>query len=376
MYPLACTLALGLVVLTFLPLWRHPAWWVRIWEFPRLQLVGLMAIALAIRMESGVSYGRPDLLLGAGLAAALAVQAAAIAPFTRLWRRQVLRSRRPRSERSLSLVAVNVLMDNREVGRLKKSLARTRPDIVLAVETDAWWARQLQDMLGRTHPHALSCPLANTYGMVLRSRLPFVDQSLSFLLKEKIPSMRVGVRLDSGVIVDFWGVHPEPPSPTEAATSLPRDAELILVARAIEARRRQGGGRPVIVLGDLNDVAWSRTTRAFLRLSQLVDPRVGRGFYNSFHAQLWPLRWPLDHVFHSPDFLLRRLRRLPAFGSDHFPILVELEHAPRAASHQAPDPPRSEDRVMAAETIAAAREEVAASAQRPAAPGGSGALDV
>ncbi|WP_165769504.1 endonuclease/exonuclease/phosphatase family protein [Arboricoccus pini] len=359
LYSLACTLAVGGIALTFLPFWRHAAWWVRIWEFPRLQLVGLMVIAVVLRAASGTLYGWKDLLLGAGLALALFAQAAAIAPFTPFWRRQVLRSRRPRSERSLSLVAVNVLMDNREVGRLKRSLERMAPDIVLAVETDTWWAQQLAEMLSCTHPHVLSCPLGNTYGMVLRSRLPFVDQSLSFLLKDGIPSMRVGVRLDSGAIVDLWGVHPEPPSPTEAPTSLSRDAELILVARAIEARRRHGDERPVIVMGDLNDVAWSRTTRAFLRLSQLVDPRVGRGFYNSFHAGIWPLRWPLDHVFHSPDFVLRRLRRLPAFGSDHFPIMVELDHAPRAKTHQTPDPPRLEDRAIAAETVAAAREEAA-----------------
>ena len=95
--------------------------------------------------------------------------------------------------------------------------------------------------------------------------------------------------------------------------------------------------KPVIVAGDLNDVAWSRTSRLFRRLSGLIDPRIGRGFYNSFHAHHWWLRWPLDHVFYSPDFLLHGLQRLPAFGSDHFPILIDLEYHPRAAAMQEVD---------------------------------------
>ncbi|MFO1047449.1 MAG: endonuclease/exonuclease/phosphatase family protein [Geminicoccaceae bacterium] len=125
------------------------------------------------------------------------------------------------------------------------------------------------------------------------------------------------------------------------------------------------GGRrrerlPVIVAGDLNDVAWSRTSRLFRRLSGLIDPRIGRGPYNSFHAGHRWLRWPLDHVFYSPDFLLHRLRRLPAFGSDHFPILIELEYQPRASAVQEVEAADREDHSEAKETLEEARAEGAA----------------
>ena len=78
-------------------------------------------------------------------------------------------------------------------------------------------------------------------------------------------------------------------------------------------------------MGDLNDVAWSRTTRLFQRISGLLDPRVGRRYVNTFHADYPLLRWSLDHVFHSTDFALVAMQRLPHIGSDHFPIYVVLQ---------------------------------------------------
>jgi endonuclease/exonuclease/phosphatase (EEP) superfamily protein YafD len=222
---------------------------------------------------------------------------------------------------------VNVLMTNRTVDGLFASVREADPDVVLALETDVWWVDRLRGTLAESHPHALEQPQDNTYGFALRSRLPLVEPEVRRLLHEAIPSARTGIRLRSGVVVRFYAVHPEPPSPTEAESSLGRDAELVTLGREIAIRTG-----PTVVAGDLNDVAWSRTSRLFRRLSRLLDPRVGRGLFPTFHAGWWPVRWPLDHVFHSEDFLLREMRRLPAFGSDHFPILIALEHAPGRAA--------------------------------------------
>jgi endonuclease/exonuclease/phosphatase (EEP) superfamily protein YafD len=45
--------------------------------------------------------------------------------------------------------------------------------------------------------------------------------------------------------------------------------------------------RPALVAGDLNDVAWSHTSRLFRRIAQMLDPRVGRGIYSTFHVRYW-----------------------------------------------------------------------------------------
>jgi hypothetical protein len=83
---------------------------------------------------------------------------------------------------------------------------------------------------------------------------------------------------------------------------------------------------------------------------------VGRGFYNSFHAKVALLRFPLDHVFHTPHFTLVELRRLERGGSDHFPILIDLAYEPRREPEQEPPAEEAEDRERAEEILEAAAE--------------------
>src|SRR5690606_11374689 len=89
-----------------------------------------------------------------------------------------------------------------------------------------------------------------------------------------------------------------------------------------------------IVMGDLNDVAWSKTTRLFQKISGLLDPRKGRMFLSTFHASIPFMRFPLDHVFISKHFKLVELKKLPHIGSDHFPVLVRVSYAAENAEGQ------------------------------------------
>jgi endonuclease/exonuclease/phosphatase (EEP) superfamily protein YafD len=83
-------------------------------------------------------------------------------------------------------------------------------------------------------------------------------------------------------------------------------------------------GKPAILLGDLNDVAWSPTTLNLMRAGGLLDPRRGRGFYNTYPAG-WPgFRYPLDYVFNTQHFKVCRMQVLPYYGSDHLPLIAEL----------------------------------------------------
>jgi endonuclease/exonuclease/phosphatase (EEP) superfamily protein YafD len=326
---------IGLICIaaTLLPLSRHEAWWIRACDFPRLQIVAASCGVLAVLVVAGLAGHGVSRLLALTLLGCLAYQLAVILPFTRLWRVELSPSRAQPDDRTLSLLVVNVLMSNRRAEGLLALIRAHEPDLVLAVETDHWWCERFEPL--QEYPFRLAHPQGNTYGMVLVSKLELVEPKLRFLLKPDVPSVRADLRLRSGDVITLYGLHPEPPSPTEADSSAPRDAELILVAREVA----EAGG-PAIVAGDLNDVAWSHTSRLFRRISRLLDPRIGRGMFNSFHANYRLLRWPLDHIFVSSDFRLRDMQRLPGFGSDHFPILIALDYQPRAS--ETSEPPRAD----------------------------------
>ena len=343
-------LAVFLAIASLLPFVRREVWWIRVFDFPRIQIliVGLFALGLcAAYCDLQTWQGKA---IFAVIAAAVLIQAMSIFRYTPLARKEVISIADPDPQSIFSLLVANVLMSNRRTDRLVRMITDYQPDVVLLLEPDAWWEEQLQVLEEGGYTYTLKEPLGNKYGMLLYSRLPLRNAEVRYLLKPDIPSMRMEIQLRTKVWVLLHAVHPEPPSPTEADSSLPRDAELLMVAREIKDR-----SRPSIVAGDLNDVAWSHTTTLFQKISRLLDPRKGRGMFNSFHAKIPLLRWPLDHVFHSDHFFLADIQRLPAFGSDHFPVYLRLSLQPEAEALQEAPPADAEDAEAAQEKIAKAQ---------------------
>ena len=316
-----------MIVATALPLVRAEAWWIRMFDFPRLQILIIAALA-ALAYLPFVDGSTPSLLFVGALLGALAYQCFMMFPYTPLARRQVEDSRRAAEDATICLLFANVLMTNRHADRLKAIIKRVDPDVVLAVEADEWWRAELA-FLRDSHKHVVEHPRDNTYGMLLYSRLPLVDPQVRFLVQPDIPSIHARLRLRTGEEVELRCVHPRPPAPREAEDSGPRDRELLVVGKEFAQKRV-----PVIVIGDLNDVAWSRTNYRFQKVSGLLDPRIGRGFFHTFHARIPFIRYPLDHCFHSGHFRLVRFQRLEKFGSDHFPVCIRLSYEPEAAPGQ------------------------------------------
>lgn len=330
-------MALLLVVATALPFLRFDQWWIRVLDFPRGQIAvaGILLLAPYLYFWNAKRV-HESVVLGL-LVLAVGYQVAKMLPYTLLTPKQVLSTDSQSSDANIKLLVANVLMGNRESKAFLDVVRQYDPDVILTVETDEWWEEALRTLEGE-YPHTLKNPLDNTYGMLVHSRLEMIDPEVRFILEDSIPSMHMQVVLSSGDRVFMHFVHPDPPNPKYAKTTTERDAELLIVGREVEKR-----DEPTIIAGDFNDVAWSYTTNLFQKASGLLDPRVGRGMYSTFNAKNPLLRWPLDHVFHSDHFKLVRMERGPGWGSDHFPIFIELSMEPGAeAEQEKPDANRIE----------------------------------
>jgi endonuclease/exonuclease/phosphatase (EEP) superfamily protein YafD len=334
-----------LILCTALPLLRYEAWWIRILDFPRRQIALVTLVGIPSYVALAGLHDALDWIMVVSLAICAVYQLARIGVYTPLFAKEAKDAAACADDRRFGIVVANVLTPNRDAGALLRIVRARDPDLMLFVETDDWWQEQL-DPLETTHPYTVKCPKDNLYGMVLYSRLELVEPRLRFLVESDIPSIHAGVQLPSGECVDLHCVHPRPPAPSEATSSVQRDAELVVVAKAVAS-----AARPALVIGDLNDVAWSATTRLFQKLSGMLDPRVGRGMFSTFNAKYFWLRWPLDHIFISPEFTVVSLARLGFFGSDHFPMHAELCYSPRAATVQQAPEADAEDHQVAQEKI-------------------------
>ncbi len=337
---------LAMIIATALPVLSAGAWWIRVFDFPRLQIVVIIFAVIIAHVAIAGFDSWFDVTLWTLLVLCIAYQAYMMFPYTRFAKKQVEASRRSDPKLMISLLEANVLMDNHRSDDLLKIIRETDPDMILLAETDDWWLKQV-DELAADYPYAVRQPQDNTYGMLLYSRLELIEPEVKFIVQADIPSISSGVRLRSGDVIEIRCLHPKPPVPMEHPTSAPRDAELLIVGK--ENRKDDS---PYIVFGDLNDVAWSRTNYLFQDISGLLDPRVGRGFFHTFNAKIPLIRFPLDHFFHSNHFRLVDFRRLGYFGSDHFPVFIKLSLERDAEATQEELTPDADEVVEAEEKIA------------------------
>ena len=317
-------LSLMFVVFTAIPLIRKTNWWIRIADFPRFQIsVILIVLLLAylIVFNAGIIWHYIPIL---SILWAIVFQLSKMHPYTGWNKPQVKRTKNKVAGTNVSLLVANVLAPNRRSDKLVQLITKYQPDLFLTLESNEWWGKQMEK-LEKKYPHTVKKPLDNLYGMHLYSKLKLIDPEIKFTVQNDIPSIHTQVKLSDGSIIKLHCLHPRPPSPSESDTSLYRDAELLILGKQLKKNNENA-----IVAGDLNDVAWSRTSWLFRKVSGLLDPRIGRGFYNTYNAKYPLLRFPLDHVFHSDDFTLNKLKRLSYFGSDHFPLFISLSYNRKA----------------------------------------------
>ncbi len=216
----------------------------------------------------------------------------------------------------LRLVSCNVYTANPQKSAVIRFIQAERPDVALFMEVDAAWQTALAE-LDADFPYHLIQARDSNFGIALFSRQPCRDLKLLFLDRTGVPAV-TGQIAAQGRTLSLFGSHPVPP--TRAFNASARNEHFAALALAVANR-----GGPSVVMGDLNCTPWSPHFHDLLRHSGLRDSQAGFGPQRSWPAGNWALRIPIDHILVSPQIRVLDRRLGPDIGSDHLPVIVDIE---------------------------------------------------
>lgn len=316
------------LLVSILPSFRITHWSIQIFDYVRIQV---LFIALFILIASFFIFKEEVTLIyfaQATLFISIIYQLYIILPYISV--SYIFKNRDTfnyeTSSKDISIVSSNVLQKNKEYHKLIELVKNIEPNILLTTETNKQWEealKVLEDDFSYNHKIALD----NRYGMHFYTNLKVIEAKEHFLLSEETPSIEALLEDNNGNRFVFWAIHPPPPSPTEKTTSRQNDAELMKVAKMITDT-----GYSSIVVGDFNDVSWSRSTKLFAKVSELKDVRLGRGIIGTFPVKPGMFRFPLDLIFSSEGIKVAEIKKLSDIGSDHFPLFSKFRILPSTSS--------------------------------------------
>jgi len=212
------------------------------------------------------------------------------------------------------LLTFNVWNRNGELERALEFLQRSDADVLILQEVNLARLDVLAQRLA-AYPHRASVPMWGQ-GVAVFSRWPLRTD----LIAGPAKTTRIArATLDwDGVPLTVFGVHLS--WPLGGRNAAMRAAELEVLANAT---RNVAG--PVLLAGDFNLTPWSRHHERFTRASGLIDCAIGQGLAPTWPSQAWPARIRIDLCFASPHWRVREMYIGPGFGSDHLPVIIDLE---------------------------------------------------
>lgn len=315
------------IISPFFPATGNPHWFFRTADFVRLQSLLIQFVLLGLLLYFDKNFTLFSWLLLVALVATIFYQLFKVFPYSSFFPRK--RSNAA-SDSQVSILAGNVLQTNSYYPDFLNEIKRFDPDLVLTMESNQEWENCLSD-IEKEYPFSVKVPLENFYGMHVYSKKKLANVEVKYQIEADKPSIFFDFPVEGKQPIFFCCLHPAPPSPTENETSKERDAELMLTGKRIREL-----DKPTVVCGDMNDVVWSRTTRLFKKLTGMIDPRVGRGFFSTYHAGYFFFRFPLDHLFHTRDLFVGKMVRSKNFGSDHFAMYYEIFHEKKVETPKNP----------------------------------------
>ena len=223
---------------------------------------------------------------------------------------------------SIRVMSFNLLSTNQSFAEVVDYIEATDPDLVLLHEASRPWEVAMESA---EFDYEIIRPRSDDliFGTLVMVRGEEI-QAVSYGFAESQPrAVEVNFRPTGwSESLSVLSTHPLAPS-TEERAGL-RDAQLTFAGDW--ASQREGA---FFLTGDLNATPWSFPFRRVLAVAELRNSQLGFGLQPSFPAtSFFLLRVPIDHLLHSPALTVRDRQLGPALGSDHFPLVVDLQLNP------------------------------------------------
>jgi endonuclease/exonuclease/phosphatase (EEP) superfamily protein YafD len=232
----------------------------------------------------------------------------------------------PSTGGNLRVLVANLQDRNREYDQVLAFVKAENPDLALFIEVDHQWVQRFNAQLTDL-PHTAGVADPFSRGLALYSRYPLRDGQLKQFAQLSDTSI-IGTLDIEGQLINLVGTHPLPPIKPDYFQS--RNQQLAQVGEYLAAI-----ASPKLLIGDLNITMWSPYYRRLVREAQLTNARDGFGLLPSWPTLdrygplidgiVWLFSIPIDHCLISPDMTVVNMRVGPNIGSDHRPIIVDLQ---------------------------------------------------
>ncbi len=192
------------------------------------------------------------------------------------------------------------------------------PDVVIVQEVNLFWARALE-ALHQKYPFFEVLPRGGGSGIALYSRFCFERLAVELPESDARPGIIVTLQL-RGTPVSLLTIHPR--APLRRGHFERRNNMLASAAASLQQM-----AAPKLFVGDLNISVWSPYYRSLIKETKLVNVRKGFGVLPSWPTFMlfgW-LMIPIDHCLVSEDIRVIKTQTGEPIGSDHLPLIVEME---------------------------------------------------
>lgn len=222
---------------------------------------------------------------------------------------------------TLRVMSFNLLSDNEQYSEVIDYIRAIDPDLVFLHEASRPWevaidSAELDYEVVRARSEDL---IFGTLVLVRGEGLTAVSHGFAAGAPRAVALDYTPHGWDTSLSV--LGTHPLAPTDQERADL--RDAQL---GFAGEWAGEQTGA--FIVVGDFNATPWSWPFRRLMGSADLENSQSGFGLQPTYASTSnLLLRIPIDHLVHSLELEVIGRQLGPALGSDHFPLVVDLQVA-------------------------------------------------